>query len=266
MEIKRSGVKNWKDKGRVKRWNRKKKKEYALSLMPKVLASIKVTSERKIKKYVALGQFKDGRFYCKSGQLIDDVRVSNYNRLCHYLVQKCIKAKRLSEAAFDYGDLVNQCKREVFLALLNGFDPVKAMTSNEKDPEKKLIREEEKRKDPKKALKAAEKLIVYGRIKNYLRRTLFEYHPDQRGGRTISLEAWLISNPDSNEYHLFDSEKFRKHFDQRLVSDSILRDRDVLMAKYDISPDEARRQFFEMDEGRRSDLEEYLKSFDSEGE
>jgi hypothetical protein len=143
--------------------------------------------QRSLLKYAVSGRFKDGVYFCRSGKIIDAGRVHKYERMCHSMVRQFLPALVLHEATYDYDDLINQCRREVFLALLDGFDPVKAMTSNIADPvarEKKLA---EKKADPARALVLAEQTIVYGRLKNFLRRIRHRYHPEVRGGKTVCI-------------------------------------------------------------------------------
>ena len=83
-----------------------------------------------------------GVFYCLSGKPITDERVSKYENMCHERVRSFFPALALYEAASNYDDLIADCRREVFLAILDGFDPVKAMTSTHKDPAIRKEKEE----------------------------------------------------------------------------------------------------------------------------
>lgn len=135
--------------------------------------------ERRIKKYAEAGQYRNGVYFCKGGKPIDEDRVRKYEALCHKMANKYCPRQSLFEAAFDYEDLINQCRMEVFLALLNGFDPVKAMGG---------ANVEWKSQNREEALNKAEYNIVFGRLKNYFRRTLWRYHPDQYGGSSTSYD------------------------------------------------------------------------------
>jgi|GEM_PF-5494764 len=146
---------------------------------------------RRLKKYRALGRYKEGIFYCKAGRSITPERVTKYEAMCHKLARKFFPALMVNEAAYTYDDIVMFCRIEVFLALLNGFDPVKAMTSNEKDPILHAEKVAAKLANPEATLDNSEKSIVYGRLKGFLRRTSWKFHPDQRGGITGSLEYIL---------------------------------------------------------------------------
>lgn len=146
---------------------------------------------RRVKKYETLGQLRSGVFYCKAGKPITMERVQKYEAMCHFMVRKFLPALALWEAGFDYQDLVNRCRLEVFLCLLNGFDPDKAMTSTLEDPEERAIAEARKVANFEETLQTSEQSMVFGRLFRYMRRTTYDYHPDQLGGRTCSFEAIL---------------------------------------------------------------------------
>lgn len=147
---------------------------------------------------------------CKGGKPIDNERILKYENMCHFLVQKFLPARALYEASMDYDDLINQCRYEVMRALMN-FDPKIAVKSfrNKKAldengepiilkfkkgkpvfkmvPDEDLREKEEQRKalNPELAKTKAEESLVYGRLKNYLRRTRWKYSPAVFGGQTI---------------------------------------------------------------------------------
>jgi predicted RNA-binding Zn-ribbon protein involved in translation (DUF1610 family) len=123
-------------------------------------------------------------YYCKGNKVIDDARVNKYEDLMHFMVRKFLPALALFEAAMDYDDLINQCRYEVFMALRK-FDPELAMTSSLSDPVKNAERVAKKLSNPEWALSQAEKCIVTERLKNYLRRTRFNFNPDTLLGRTV---------------------------------------------------------------------------------
>jgi hypothetical protein len=135
---------------------------------------------RRMERYAKRGQLRTGLFYCKAGRLINQARVDRYEPMCHFMVRKFLPALALWEGAMDYADLVNQCKIEVFLALLNGFDPHRFLKPRERTQEE-LDTEIQK----------MEQGIVFGRLENYLRRTVWKNHPDQLGGLTWSLDRLL---------------------------------------------------------------------------
>lgn len=134
------------------------------------------------------------KVYCKSGREIDNARITKYEGFYRKVIKDFLPGLCLMEASMAYEDLLNQLRYEAFMALKNGFDPVKAMGSTIKDPEKRAKQIEKKLANPEKALEQAEKNIVYGRLINYMRRSRWKYHPDQRGGRSVSLDAILSSS------------------------------------------------------------------------
>ena len=139
------------------------------------------------------------KVYCKSGREIDNARIIKYEGFYRKVIKDFLPGLCLMEASMAYEDLLNQLRYEAFMALKNGFDPVKAMGSTIKDPEKRAKQIEKKLANPEKALEQAEKNIVYGRLINYMRRSRWKYHPDQRGGRSVSLDAILASSNSHND-------------------------------------------------------------------
>lgn len=231
-------------------WKKQKKREYKISSQNLDKKSY-FRRIRKFEKYAKQNQIRSGEFYCKSGKPIDHERVQKYEGLCHYMVRKFLPAKALYEAALDYEDLINQCRLEVFLALLDGFDPEKAMTVKEEDPVKRKQKLQKKLDDPEAALSKAEKSIVIGRLQNYLRRTRWEYHPDQLGGRTESLDKMMMlpteERPFSDAYFS--------------ISSSVHENKDYL---YDVlensGPQKTKEEFYSLNENSQADLEDHLRN------
>lgn len=146
---------------------------------------------RRLKKYKLLGQYRYGVFYCKSGKPITEERLNRYDRMCHKIVRNYLPALALYEKSYNYDDLVISCRREVFLALLDGFDPQKAMTSTISDPKKRRFAEYYKSMNREETLLDSEKNIVWGRLNNWVRRERFKYSPKELGGRTEALEVFV---------------------------------------------------------------------------
>lgn len=233
-------------------WKKKKKREYKI-YSENINKKSYLRRIKKLEKYAKQNQLKSGEFYCKSGKIIDQERVQKYEGLCHYMVRKFLPKLMLHEAAFDYEDLVNQCRLEVFLALLDGFDPEKAMSVKEADPVKRAEKLQRKMDDPEAALSKAEKSIVYGRLQNYLRRTRWEYHPDQLGGRTESLDS-RDSELSMEDGGLSSDVCF-------IVSSSVHENkRHLFDVLEDSGPQEAREKFYLLSEESRAELEEHLRS------
>lgn len=155
---------------------------------------------RRLKKYKNLGQYLNGIFYCKSGKPITEDRIGQYDKMCHKIVRQFLPALALYEKSYNYDDLVISCKREVFLALLDGFDPKKAMTSTIQDPGKRKLAEHKKWMNPEKTLSNSEKNIVWGRLKNWVRRERHKYSPKELGGRTQFLDIYVDGQLRNNEY------------------------------------------------------------------
>jgi hypothetical protein len=145
----------------------------------------------RLQRYAKNKQLRNGVFYCLGGKPITEDRIKQYEPMCHYMIKMFLPAGALFEGCYSYEDLVNSCRTEVFLALLDGFDPEKAMKSSVDDPVDRAKREEAKRLNPDKAMNDAEKNIIFGRLKNYLRRLRWRYCPDNRGGKGVSMDAIL---------------------------------------------------------------------------
>lgn len=146
---------------------------------------------RRMERYARRGQLINGQLYCKAGKQITQSRVNQYEAMCHFMVRKFLPNLALWEAAFSYDDLVNQLRMEIYLALLNGFNPKTVMDER--------ARSEEEFQD---AIQKLEKTIVYGRLVSYLRRLTWKFHPDQFGGKTWCLEQ-IVNREDAY------SEEFR---------------------------------------------------------
>jgi hypothetical protein len=167
--------------GNFSHW--KKEKKWSLKAVKKSKRVI-----TKFTKYAKSGQLKNGKWFCKAGWPITEERIHKYENMCHFMVRKFLPANALFEASMTYEDLINQCRMEVFLALLDGFDPIKAMTCKIEDPSLREAAVQKKLQNKEKTLEKAEISIVYGRLQNYLRRTTWKFHPDQLGGRSQSLD------------------------------------------------------------------------------
>lgn len=228
-----------------------KEKKIPLKNMP-LHERVKEKLKRRLTKYTALNQYKEGVFFCKAGKVIDTVRLNKYEPMCHFMVLRFLPAKALWEAGFVYEDLVNNCRLEVFLALLDGFDPDIAMTSRIQDPVQRAIKEIEKKSDPEKTLQLAEQTIVYGRLENYLRRITYKFHPDQRGGRSSSIEA-ITTGINQEFVHGLFVEPEHDHDAVNLAEKLI----DILEER---GPEEAKMTFGSLDSERREAVVEYLKS------
>jgi len=137
---------------------------------------------KRLKKYEELGQFKNGVYFCKGGIPIDEERLRQYDDSCYFMIQKFCPRQSIHEASFDYEDLMNRCRLEVFMALLNGWDPKKALKG------KCEVSQKWKDENREIAIARAERGIVKGRLINYFRRTLWTYHPDQFGGCSTSYD------------------------------------------------------------------------------
>jgi hypothetical protein len=148
---------------------------------------------RRLKKYKNKGQYRKGVFYCKDGRPITEERINQYEKMCHKAVRQFLPALALYEKSYNYDDLVISCRREVFLALLDGFNPSLAFTVRAKDLEKRKLAEHEKRLN-------SEKNIVWGRLLNWVRRERHKYSPKELGGRTEALEVFVDGQLRNNEY------------------------------------------------------------------
>jgi hypothetical protein len=146
---------------------------------------------RKMQRLAKRGQLINGKLFCKAGLEITPERIGRYENMCHYIVRKFLPGLALWEASYSYDDLVNQCRREIFLCFLNGFDPyeyIKGVAKNED-------------------IQKLEQTIVFGRLKSYMRRLLWRFHPDQLGGQTWSLDP-LLEQRDGKKRHYGGGQEF----------------------------------------------------------
>ena len=198
------------------------------------------------------------KVYCKSGREIDNARIAKYEGFYRKVIKDFLPGLCLMEASMAYDDLLNQLRYEAFMALKNGFDPVKAMGSSIKDPEKRAKQIEKKLANPEKALEQAEKNIVYGRLVNYMRRSRWKYHPDQRGGRSVSLDAILTAsslNNDSDDNSGFFMVQNKEHIDHSQAD----ADRAELLRAMEDGKD-VKQMYLSLPKERREDLLEILKN------
>jgi hypothetical protein len=198
------------------------------------------------------------KVYCKSGREIDNARIAKYEGFYRKVIKDFLPGLCLMEASMAYDDLLNQLRYEAFMALKNGFDPVKAMDSSIKDPEKRAKQIEKKLANPEKALEQAEKNIVYGRLVNYMRRSRWKYHPDQRGGRSVSLDAILTAsslNNDSDDNCVFFMIDHKNHIDYVQAD----QDRADLLKAMENGKD-VKEMYLALPKERREDLLEILKN------
>jgi hypothetical protein len=210
--------------------------------LPEKERALYLKHSRTMQRYAKLGQLRHGEYYCKMGLLINYARVEKYESMCHYMVQKFVPARSLWEASCNYDDLTNRARFEVFKALLNGFNP------------RKVVRGEPTPED----ICKLEKSTIYGRLRSFLKRELYNHHPDQRGGRSISIENILVgvnSNVSSS-------------FQNQLVSDFESQE-DLDKTKEELlyiletqGADVARSAFFQLDERSREMVSDYLFNLD----
>lgn len=187
---------------------------------------------RRMKRLAARGQLRNGVFFCKIGGEITQERLARYESLCHYMILQFLPAKALWEASMNYDDLVNRCRAEVFLALLNGFDPESVMTKIPRTPEQ--YRNE---------IQKLEQSIVFGRLRGYLRRETWKYHPDQFGGRSCSMTLILDGINQEFDYGIFTNSEKDPLAPLDLVRKQTDRLLDILERK---GTDAVRRAFFEL--------------------
>jgi hypothetical protein len=192
------------------------------------------------------------KVYCKAGREIDNARILKYEGFYRKIIRDFLPGLCLVEAAMSYDDLLNQLRYEAFMAIKNGFDPIKAMDSSIKDPEKRAIQIQKKLNNPEKALEQAEKNMVYGRLVNYMRRTRWKYHPDQRGGRTVSLNAtFRFDKADQDDQDTLDVTSFEVKMDMNRSQAEL--DRAALIKAMNDGRN-VREIFMQMSEERREDL------------
>lgn len=200
--------------------------------------------------------------YCKAGREIDNARITKYEGFYRKIIRDFLPGLCLNEASMSYDDLLNQLRYEAFMAIKNGFDPEKAMDSTIKDPEKRAKQIEKKKANPEKALEQAEKNMVYGRLVNYMRRTRWKYHPDQRGGRTLQFgvfahmkknDAKRLANEDDGDMEFLSS-------DYHYINHSQVESDRFALIKAMNDGKNVRDMFFELPEDRRDELLEFLSS------
>jgi hypothetical protein len=202
---------------------------------------------RRLQRYAKRGQLINGELYCRAGKKITQERVDRYEAMCHFMVRKFLPGLALWEASMSYDDLVNQCRMEIYLALLNGFNPKSVM--------KKRDRTDQELEDE---LLKLEKTIVYGRLKSCLRRMTWRNHPDQLGGKTWCLEQILNREDACSEefrYGLFTKEHGNQFFPIDFIRDQ--QDR-LLEILNQYGPEAAKEVFSRMDQESKELIQESL--------
>lgn len=233
---------------RQKRLQKKKLWLFRLSKHSPKKKEALVKYARRMQRYAKRRQLVDGQFYCKAGKPITQERVSSYEAMCHFMVAKFLPQRALWEASMVYEDLINQCRIEVMLALLNGFDPKKVMGTKVRTPE-----------EFDHEVQMLEQTIVFGRLKSYLRRQRWKYHPEQLGGRSSSLEGILDGVNQEFGHGLFTSDKT----DPLIPVDKLNEQKDRLLNILKNSgPEAVKKAFFRLDNASREHLGDFLWSED----
>lgn len=213
---------------------------------------------RRLQRYAKRGQLVNGELYCRAGKKITPERVNQYEAMCHFMVRKFLPGLALWEASMAYDDLVNQCRMEIYLALLNGFNPKAVMDKRERSGEQL-----------EKELLKLEKTIVYGRLKSCLRRLTWRNHPDQLGGKTWCYESLVESKVTTERvsarssyiggqefrYGLFTAERDDQFFRVDFIRDQ----QDRLLTILEKEGAEAvKKEFFALDKRSQELLQETL--------
>jgi hypothetical protein len=204
---------------------------------------------RQMQRLVKRGQLRSGKFYCRGGKEINQERINRYEAACHFLVRKKIPGMGLWEASYAYEDLINQCRLEIFLALLNGFNPhgfIKGVATDDD-----IIK--------------LEKTIVFGRLESWLRRQTWKYHPDQLGGQSCSFDEIANPNRDTGIDQHSSRKEFRfglftKEMDSPIFPIDFIRDQkdrllDILNRE---GPEAVKVAFSALDIGSREAIQESL--------
>lgn len=209
---------------------------------------------RRLERYAKKGQLRNGQLYCKAGIKITHERVNQYEAMCHFMVRKFLPGLGLWEAGFSYDDLINQLRMEIYLALANGFDPFTVMEEKERTIE-----------EIEKEVHKLESVIVCGRLKSYLRRQTWKFHPDQLGGKTWCIEEFTCqgmknSNYDKHVSREFSAGLFTESNAEPLILVDFIRDQqDRLLEILDREgPDAVKKAFFALDTESRDVIQDSL--------
>jgi hypothetical protein len=204
---------------------------------------------RRMQRYAERGQLRNNKFFCKAGQLITQERVDRYEPMCHFMVRKFYPVLSLRDTGYSYDDFVNQCRVEVFLAILNGFDPFKVMDHRERSKEQMELE-----------IRKLEQSIVYGRLRDYLRRSSWKYHPEQLGGITWSIDQLLDRESENGHnieyrYSLYTEsnvDPLGSSFRMEVQKDQLL---EILEKQ---GPEAVKKAFFELDRDSRDTIKDIL--------
>lgn len=239
---------------------RQKLLEFFVRRYGKKFGKSKLKRYRRLLKYKRLNQYKDGVFYCKSGKPITEERVLKYEGMSHALIREYFPALYVNEAAYNYDDLLSSCRIEIFLALLNGFDPEKALTSNKENPEERAKIEKRKRENIEFTLAESEKSIVWGRLNNYLRRTRWKNHPAVRGGMTGSLDYLYERAASLYETSLSVDYKIGAYIEPTEERPEIVFEKDKLLNLVrEQGPAAAKKKFLRMGKDKREAIVDMLR-------
>lgn len=207
---------------------------------------------RQMQRLVKRGQLICGKFFCKAGKEISQERIGRYEAMCHFMVRKFLPGMALWEAGYSYEDLINQCRLEIFLALLNGFNPKLFIKGFVRGNFQNDV-----------AIQKLEQTIVYGRLRSYLRRLTWKYHPDQLGGQSWSFDQIIDPNGDDQGRHQRSEFRFglyTKNKDEPIIGIDFIRDQkdrllDILNQE---GPEAVRQAFSVLDEESREVIQESL--------
>jgi hypothetical protein len=214
-----------------------------------------------------LGYWQDGEFVEPEGgheiyfeaRPIDAARINQYSGLWMTEIRTHFPAMCVYGAGWDIDDLQSECRNQVFKALLDTFDPGLAMMSRvdeaktAKDRLKRYEWEKEMAKDIPLHLAVTERGWVKTRLENFLRRTQYNFHPQQLGGRAQSLDAIIEEtvNAEVNTHLVYEATPLEEDAQKKVD--------ELLLVLQELGPQEAKTIFLSMG---RSDREDILAAFD----
>jgi hypothetical protein len=217
---------------------------------------------------LVLGYWSNGVFVEPEGGLpvaykareIDEKLLNKFKDLWEGMIRSHFPARYVWGAAWDYKDLESLCRTETFKALSETFDPDKMRSGvgackTAAARAKRYADEKELCRDLENLLYVSQRGWVKERLKNFLWRSQFKFHPQQLGGVTQSMTPLSDEKTNNNEV------KLNLFYETRIHSpETIKKTEELVVMMEKIGSEDAVKMFYSFDRGTREDIVDLIDS------
>jgi hypothetical protein len=178
---------------------------------------------------------------------VDECRLNKFSDLWENMIRVHFPTRYVWGAMWGHDDLVSLCRIEAFKALSETFDPNKMrsrvfLCKTEESRIKRFEEEKELCRDFNKILSIAERGWVKERLRNFLWRSQYNYHPQQLGGIAQSMTPLAEDKVTNKEM------RFNLFYETKLHSpEAIQKTEELLFVMDQLGPKEAANLFFSME-------------------